>query len=90
MIRDGYRRFLEASDRDRRDLFLASAQRLGTPLGNVEKDFWVCGALKALYHGLPPGGPRILFKGGTSLSKAYGLIDRMSELCAVRDYAKLG
>lgn len=65
--------------RDRRDLFLAAAQRLGTPLGNVEKDFWVCWILHVLYHGLPPGRPRLLFKGATSLSKAYGLIQRFSE-----------
>ena len=32
-----------------------------------------------LYHGLPSGGPRLLFKGGTSLSKGYGLINRFSE-----------
>lgn len=74
-----YRQVITALRRDRRDLFLATAQRLGTPLGNVEKDFWVCWTLDVLYHGLPPGGPRLLFKGGTSLSKAYGLIQRFSE-----------
>jgi Nucleotidyl transferase AbiEii toxin, Type IV TA system len=35
--------------------------------------------LNALYHQRPAGGPRLLFKGGTSLSKAYGLIRRFSE-----------
>jgi hypothetical protein len=35
--------------------------------------------LNALYHERPQGGPRLLFKGGTSLSKAYGLIERFSE-----------
>ena len=33
----------------------------------------------ALYHERPAGGPRLLFEGGTSLSKAYGLIRRFSE-----------
>jgi Nucleotidyl transferase AbiEii toxin, Type IV TA system len=79
MVADDYRRVLTATQRDRRDLFLAAAQRLGTPLGNVEKDFWVCWTLGVLYHDLPRGGPRFLFKGGTSLSKAYGLISRFSE-----------
>jgi hypothetical protein len=55
------------------------SNRLGAPVGNIEKDFWVCWTLDALYHRLPKDGPRLLFKGGTSLSKAYGLIDRFSE-----------
>ena len=74
-----YRQVIEAPRRDRRDLFLTTAQRLGTPLGNVEKDFWVCWTLDVLYHRVPSGGPRLLFKGGTSLSKAYDLIQRFSE-----------
>jgi Nucleotidyl transferase AbiEii toxin, Type IV TA system len=32
-----------------------------------------------LFNELKPGGPRLLFKGGTSLSKGYGLIERFSE-----------
>src|SRR5262249_27763867 len=32
-----------------------------------------------LFNGLQPGGPRLLFKGGTSLSKGFGLIARFSE-----------
>lgn len=74
-----YKEVISASPRDRLDLFLATANRLGTPVGNVEKDFWVCWTLNALYHERPPAGPRLLFKGGTSLSKAYGLIQRFSE-----------
>jgi hypothetical protein len=79
MTAQAYRSVIAAPQRERLGLFLATAQRLGTPLANVEKDFWVCWTLQALYHGLPAGGPRLLFKGGTSLSKAYGLIDRFSE-----------
>ena len=70
---------ITASQADRRDLFLAAAARLGTAVQNVEKDFWVCWTLDALFNGLPAGGPRLLFKGGTSLSKAFGLISRFSE-----------
>ena len=79
MTADAYRQVIAAAPRDRLDLFLATANRLGTPVGNIEKDFWVCWTLDALYHRLPAGGPRLLFKGGTSLSKAYGLIQRFSE-----------
>lgn len=74
-----YKEVISASPRSRLDLFLATANRLGAPVGNVEKDFWVCWTLNALYHERPAGGPRLLFKGGTSLSKAYGLIQRFSE-----------
>jgi len=52
---------------------------MGTPAQNIEKDFWVCWTLDALFNGLPEGHPRLLFKGGTSLSKAYSLISRFSE-----------
>lgn len=75
----GFQKIIAASVADRADLFLTTANRLGVPLINIEKDFWVCWTLNALYHRLPAGGPRLLFKGGTSLSKAYGLINRFSE-----------
>ncbi len=79
MTAAAYKQFIAATPRDRLDLFLATANRLGAPVGNIEKDFWVCWTLNALYHERPAGGPRLLFKGGTSLSKAYGLIRRFSE-----------
>lgn len=72
-------RILSSSQDDKRDLFLGTANRLGTTLQNVEKDFWVCLVLDVLFNGRQPGEPRVLFKGGTSLSKAYGLISRFSE-----------
>jgi Nucleotidyl transferase AbiEii toxin, Type IV TA system len=71
--------FLSAAAVDRRDAFLGAAQRLGAPEQNIEKDFWVCWTLDALFNGAKAGGPRLLFKGGTSLSKAFGLISRFSE-----------
>ena len=79
MTAAAYRQVIAAPPRDRLGLFLETANRLGTPVGNVEKDFWVCWTLNALYRERPAGGPRLLFKGGTSLSKGYGLIRRFSE-----------
>jgi hypothetical protein len=70
---------LSADAETRQGLFATTARRLGTSERNVEKDFWVCLTLDMLFNGLEPGGPRLLFKGGTSLSKAYGLIARFSE-----------
>lgn len=70
---------IAATDKERLDLFLGTSARMGTAVQNVEKDFWVCWTLDALFNGMEPGGPRLLFKGGTSLSKAFGLIPRFSE-----------
>lgn len=78
-MNQGFNTVIAASDAERRDLFLGTAARLGTAVQNVEKDFWVCWTLDALFNGLPAGGPRLLFKGGTSLSKAFDLISRFSE-----------
>jgi len=78
-MNDNFLEIISATSGERRDLFLTAAARLGTTEQNIEKDFWVCWVLDALFHGLPPGGPRLLFKGGTSLSKAFGLISRFSE-----------
>ena len=71
--------FLTAPREDRRGAFLATAARLDTSEVNVEKDFWVCWTLDALFNRLTGERPRLLFKGGTSLSKGYGLISRFSE-----------
>jgi predicted nucleotidyltransferase component of viral defense system len=78
-VNDGFKKFLVASEKNRADAFLAASQRLGANAQYVEKDFWVCWTPDVLYHGLPSSGPRLLFKGGTSLSKGHGLINRFSE-----------
>lgn len=44
----------------------------------MEKDLWVCWTLRALFR-LPSSGPHLTFKGGTSLSKGWKLIERFSE-----------
>ncbi len=79
MTAAAYRQIGTSPAPDRLDLFLAAANRLGAPVNHVEKDFWVCWTLNTLYRERPVDGPRLLFKGGTSLSKAYGLIQRFSE-----------
>jgi hypothetical protein len=43
----------------------------------LEKDLWVCWMLQALFG--MPGRKRMVFKGGTSLSKVFAVIDRFSE-----------
>lgn len=44
----------------------------------VEKDFWVCFTLRLLFS-IPEMANKLVFKGGTSLSKVFGIIDRFSE-----------
>lgn len=44
----------------------------------VEKDFWVCWLLGHIFT-TPRLGAECVFKGGTSLSKVFGAIDRFSE-----------
>ncbi len=75
---------------DRRDLFQESASQLGMNPAIVEKDFWVCWILKFLFAE-PTLKNHMVFKGGTSLSKVFGLIDRFSEdIDLVLDWRLLG
>lgn len=71
-------RFLSLTPDDRARAFEQAAARRGLSPGSVEKDFWVCLMLRELFT-LPEYGAHLTFKGGTSLSKAWGLIDRFSE-----------
>ncbi|HEV3439742.1 MAG TPA: nucleotidyl transferase AbiEii/AbiGii toxin family protein [Gemmata sp.] len=63
---------------DRMDLFSASARIRGLTPEIIEKDFWVCWTLKRVFT-LPNPPAGLLFKGGTSLSKVFGVIERFSE-----------
>ena len=54
------------------------SQRKGVPGFIVEKDFWVCWLLGRIFA-TPKLGAGCVFKGGTSLSKVFGAIDRFSE-----------
>jgi len=77
---------------DRRLACEKAAAELGISAVSVEKDFWVCWTLRELFA-LPGWGPQLTFKGGTSLSKAWKLIDRFSEdidLVIERDYLGFG
>lgn len=63
---------------DRRDLFSEAASTLGIRPTIIEKDFWGCFVLKKLFVE-SPFKEHLVFKGGTSLSKVYLLIERFSE-----------
>jgi Nucleotidyl transferase AbiEii toxin, Type IV TA system len=69
--------FFDLSREDQREALLAVAGRSRRPLHLLEKDVWVVWALRQLFAG--PHARHLVFKGGTSLSKAYGVIRRFSE-----------
>lgn len=66
------------SARQRQELFSEAAARLRMTPAVVEKDFWVTWMLDRLFA-TPALARLLMFKGGTSLSKVYGLIERFSE-----------
>ena len=71
-------RFLELPPDEQRLYFEQAAAQRGLPVAALEKDFWVCLTLRELFR-LHDIGEHLTFKGGTSLSKVWGLIERFSE-----------
>jgi hypothetical protein len=75
---------------ERSDVFAETADRKGLPEAIIEKDFWVCWILQQLFS-IDALAGRLLFKGGTSLSKIFHAINRFSEdIDLAVDYAALG
>ncbi len=65
--------------KDERELFFrAAAEVMKIPFEIIEKDYWVVWILERLFS-LEKLKSHLTFKGGTSLSKVYGVIDRFSE-----------
>ena len=75
---------------ERAELFKNTAYKMGLPEAITEKDFWVCYTLDYLFH-RSEWKNNLSFKGGTSLSKAYNLINRFSEdIDLILDWRVLG
>ena len=75
---------------ERAEVFAETAARKALPEAIIEKDFWVCWVLMQLFSIESLSG-RLLFKGGTSLSKIFHAINRFSEdIDLAVDYAALG
>ena len=70
--------FLDLPDRDQVVRQMVSATELGVEVSSIEKDWYACQALKAV-SSIESDNFTIIFSGGTSLSKAHGLIQRFSE-----------
>jgi predicted nucleotidyltransferase component of viral defense system len=62
---------------ERQPYFEETAARRNSTTTAIEKDYWICRTLKHLFS--LTGIPEPRFKGGTSLSKVFGLIERFSE-----------
>ena len=65
------------SEQQRREIFNQVSTQTGLPATAVEKDWWVTLVLRAAFS--LPVADRLIFKGGTSLSKGWNLIERFSE-----------
>jgi hypothetical protein len=81
---------LKLSLEERRIVFRNTAQKMGVHEAIIEKDYWVCLVLDYLFH-KSRFQKQLTFKGGTSLSKCFGLIQRFSEdIDLILDWRLLG
>lgn len=71
--------FARLAASERSAVFGETGARRGVASIIIEKDFWVCWTLKRLFTLQKSDVPTLVFKGGTSLSKAYGAVRRFSE-----------
>ena len=69
--------FLGLPPAEQREALAVASDRSGRPVHLLEKDVWVVWALGAVFDS--PFGNHLAFKGGTSLSKVYRVIQRFSE-----------
>jgi len=69
--------FYSLREGQKREVFTAISQQKGLPIYAVEKDWWVVQTLDIIFQ--LDMAQHLLFKGGTSLSKAWNLINRFSE-----------
>ena len=70
-------------------MFQATAISMGMQPNVIEKDFWVCFMLDHLFHDCRYKNA-FVFKGGTSLSKSYHVIERFSEdIDLILDWRKI-
>jgi predicted nucleotidyltransferase component of viral defense system len=69
--------FIDLSKKERLEIFQIAHDTFGLSKISIEKDWWVTAVLRALFS--LTYAENLSFKGGTSLSKCYNLIERFSE-----------
>jgi hypothetical protein len=70
-------KFYHIPDDTKAEILRNTGEKTNLPAYAVEKDWWVVQTLSILFE--TEIGKHMVFKGGTSLSKAWGLIERFSE-----------
>ena len=69
--------WLQLPDDTKRNIYVETGKKVGLPVTAVEKDWWVVNTLAIVFS--MKCASELVFKGGTSLSKAWNLIERFSE-----------
>jgi len=78
MNKEALQEWFKLTEQNKRNIFEETAKRMGLPVAAAaEKDWWVVKTLEVVFQ--TEIGPHTVFKGGTSLSKAWNLIERFSE-----------
>lgn len=78
MTKEQLQEWFKLTDENRRNIFEEIAKKMSLPeVAAAEKDWWVTRTLQLVFK--TEIAPHTVFKGGTSLSKAWNLIDRFSE-----------
>lgn len=70
-------KFIEIPTEERKGILDSLQSTIGLQSAIIEKDWWVTAVLHAIFQ--LPYAKHLSFKGGTCLSKCWGLIERMSE-----------
>ena len=69
--------WFKLTDVKKRNIFAETARQKALPVSSVEKDWWVVHTIFAIFS--TEYADKLVFKGGTSLSKSWNLIERFSE-----------
>src|ERR1019366_4773119 len=69
--------WLQLSDATKQNIYQVTGRQIGLPAIAIEKDWWMVHTLSIIFS--MDCAPALIFKGGTSLSKGWNLIQRFSE-----------
>jgi hypothetical protein len=77
MTKEQLQEWHNLTEQNHRNIFLEISKKMSLPPAAIEKDWWVVRTLDLVFQ--TEIAAHAVFKGGTSLSKAWNLIDRFSE-----------
>lgn len=77
MNKEALREWFKLTEQNKQNIFGEIAKKLKLPSAAIEKDWWVMRTLEMVFT--TEIATHTVFKGGTSLSKAWNLIERFSE-----------